>query len=67
MIEIYSTGAAPSTWKWFEKMREVMGHRPIANEVDAAMNQIDQQGGCSNFASSNPFARDTVDCVSIYH
>jgi len=38
-----SAGNPPSTWHFYEKMREVYGHRPAANEVDAAMAEMDRE------------------------
>ena len=38
------TGAAPSTWQYYEEMQSVMGHRPCANEVSPEVAEKDEQG-----------------------
>lgn len=38
------TGSAPSSWRFFERMKDLLGHRPIANEVNTELADIDALG-----------------------
>ena len=46
------TGAAPSTWQYYEEMQNVMGHRPCANEVSPEVAEQDEQGELKNILTS---------------
>ena len=38
------SGSAPSTWRFYQNMADLLGHRPIANEVNEELAAIDTEG-----------------------
>lgn len=52
-----SSGAPAPSWRFYSKMVEVMGHRPIANNINEEMAAVDRQG--------RPiFNKSVLKCVS---
>lgn len=42
---IYSfLGAAAPTWRFYQRMSDLMGHRPCANNISNAIDEVDRQG-----------------------
>ncbi|XP_067928041.1 uncharacterized protein [Watersipora subatra] len=42
-IKSSKSGGTPSTWRFYEKMHDVMGHRPIVNDVSEELAAMDKK------------------------